>query len=78
MLNLDAVNLSDDGLTGLADQLEKVKSENDYLFSSDDQQDSGKRRVVGATPGAKDFPGDEKAQHAKANDAVRIFFQKGE
>jgi Asp-tRNA(Asn)/Glu-tRNA(Gln) amidotransferase C subunit len=36
LLNEADLKLTDDGLVGLKEQLEKVKPENDYLFESDD------------------------------------------
>ena len=35
LLNVDGLKLSDDGILGLKEQLEKIKSENDYLFEGE-------------------------------------------
>lgn len=35
LLNVDGLKLSDDGIVGLKEQLEKIKAENDYLFEGE-------------------------------------------
>ena len=35
LLNLEGLKLSDDGILGLKEQLEKIKAENDYLFEGE-------------------------------------------
>ena len=69
LLNTEALKLTDDGVVGLNEQLEKIKEENAFLFEDSEP----KRRYVDSTPGAQLQTGDKKDE---VNAALRQLYGK--
>lgn len=71
LLNMDGLKLNGEEIVGLKEQLDKIKTDNDYLFDSGEAKPAVK--FVGTTPGATINSEDKKAQ---TNSAFRAAFGK--